>query len=218
MAVTVNAGPEYKPLFFTGLSTDAKPSTYSAPGNTKQKVPDRSEFLETDTGNQFILMNGSWIIIDHDFQQVVSLGQMFDTGYFWTSIANNANADIVLELTNDAHLWPIFSAGGEAKCNIYRNPTYTVGTALVLVNKDETSSKTTTAVAKRDPTVTAAGTEIHVEGIMGGSGGVAAGGSREIVMKHVLAGGNNYLFRINNLSGVANPAFIGLDFRDPLAA
>jgi len=217
MAVTVNSGVEYKPIFMTGLSTDTKPLTYSAPGNNKQDIPDRSEFLETDTGNTYVLYDSVWELTFSNWHQLIHNGQVFDIGYFFPSIANNGFADIIITPTNNIHIIPEFGCGGTAKVNIYRTPTYTGGTALGITNKNEESTKTTGATAVYSPSVTGVGTEIHVAGIMGGSGGNAGGAAKTLAAIHMLKGGLEYLFRIQNLSGVVQPAYIEIDYFEPLA-
>ena len=58
MTVTV---PSYNPILLEGLSTDTKPDTWEAPGNTTQSTPPRSTFLETDTGDEYYYTGETWL-------------------------------------------------------------------------------------------------------------------------------------------------------------
>jgi len=58
MTVTV---PSFNPILFEGLSTDTKPDTWAAPGQPLQATPARSNFIETDTGDEYHYSGSAWV-------------------------------------------------------------------------------------------------------------------------------------------------------------
>jgi len=90
MTVTV---PDFNPILFSGLSTDTKPSTWIAPGNVTQATPERSLFMETDTGDEYFYDGSVWRFKSRSVNNLVPNEDLF-FGFGEHDLASGNNLDV----------------------------------------------------------------------------------------------------------------------------
>lgn len=144
-------------------------------------------------------------------------GEMYEASILLSeagAIADNANADMLIQLTTPAHTIIGAACGGDAEVFVYENPTFSAaGTALTAYNKNRISSNTSSAVVTHTPTITVVGTKLFERFMPGGKAAVAQGISDgSYGHERILKGGNDYLIRVTNRAGTAQAISINLEF------
>lgn len=144
-------------------------------------------------------------------------GQTFYSSVLWgdgNEIADNANADVLIQAGAGMHIVYDIAAGGNCEVYLYRSPTNSdVGSAVGAFNKNEYSSNTSSSTITHTPTITGTGTALPAKFLPGGvktagSGGEDGSFSREIILK----GGLDYLIRVKNISGAIQPVSVALEW------
>jgi len=147
-------------------------------------------------------------------------GKAFFAGYLWTSLSDDANADLYAIVPSGVfiHATVNVSSGGESEFRVYEGSVMTSnGTLLTPFNRNRGSTKTANSTFFYDPTIDTLGDELVPSLVPGGQGPHKPGGS-DGLSQEFLYSSNNYLFRITNRSGSAIRASIGIDFYDTTAA
>jgi len=130
-------------------------------------------------------------------------------------IADNASYDMLLITGNEAEPHLVFNgaAGGTSEVILYKGTTVSNNGALIATQNMRQSLhgiKLNTLLAYTSPTVTGAGTQMHIQLLPGGSGPgqSTSGGTVRQETEWVLAVNTNYMIRVTNRSGNAQPASI----------
>ena len=147
-------------------------------------------------------------------------GEMFAAGHLWTegaAIADNANAELLIQLSDAAHFIMNVAAGGDAEIHFFENPTFSAaGTAVTAHNKNGYSSSTSTATITHGPTITGDGISLGSSLMPGGAGGNAQGGTDSgFAHEWILKTGNDYLVRVINRAGITKAISINISFYTP---
>ena len=148
-------------------------------------------------------------------------GDMFQADRLEEGVANDGTVEMLIKVPAGgvAHASFTAQAGGDARLQLFEGPTITAdGTPVTPVNRNRTSTKVSAVSVFHTPTTSAAGTPLPDKLIAGGSGGNSAGGQTEPFAEWNLKADEDYLFRITNISGVAQNIGLEVDFYDPLAA
>lgn len=150
----------------------------------------------------------------------VHAGQMFQADYMATGVANSGTIEMLVKcpVGSVVHMAFEVGAGGDAKLELFENPTVTVdGTSIAATNRNRRSSLVANATVFHTPTTTADGTALIPHGILvpGGSGGNSAGGQNEGFAEWVLKADEDYLIRLTNVSGTAQALGIELEWYEP---
>lgn len=126
-----------------------------------------------------------------------------------------AGASFDMALTANAgtspHLISVISCSQNAIVRWYENATVSGGTIFVPVNRNRESSNASESGVLLAPTVSATGTEFHVEYISAGDDKKAAG-SGAWSFEHVLKDDVTYLFRLTNVGSGSATAYISLEW------
>ena len=130
-------------------------------------------------------------------------------------IADDASYDMLIITGNEAEPHLVFSAaaGGTAEVILYKNTTVSDNGAQIAVQNMRQSLhgiNLNTMRAFTTPTITLVGNQMHIQLLPGGSGpgqGTTGGAAREET-EWVLAINTNYLIRVTNRSGNAQPISI----------
>ena len=183
---------------YIGLSTDDKPTADVPPGVT---------FTEHDNDRHWIFDGTSWREIENVFldspHKWVHEGKMWAISGRFLSTANDANADLVLEVgAVGLHVIWETRSGGDQHGSIHEAPTVTTaGTPATVSNQNRNIGDAGAPVAKKNPTITGTGTELLTWLVPGGTGGTASGGTRPSREEIILAANTKYLFRNTNKKG-----------------
>lgn len=125
------------------------------------------------------------------------------------------NATVTLGVTTAAkyaHILARGACGGDAEGELYEGATWTGGTSLNVFNKNRAKTESPTLTVVRGPTPVLLGTLLENEFIPGGTGPQAIGGAATQRAEWILKPGTQYLFRITNRSGGAQPASMALEW------
>lgn len=145
----------------------------------------------------------------------VHQGVYFSVNVFDAALVDNAVIDFLLRTTEEVHIKPFGSLGGDGTLALFEAPTTTAdGTPITPINHNRRSSLVSTTLAFRDPTVTATGLDLDTHFLPGGFGGVSQGGAGGLV-EWVLKPNEDYCFRLTNLAGVTQPGHLQLDWYEP---
>ena len=135
-------------------------------------------------------------------------GQSFALGYvadFANPIAAGGSINIAIAFPQGIN--PIFEVKGLSSGNavgyLYEGASVTGGTSITPINKNRSSTITSTGVALLNPTVSSTGTVILNEILTGGVGKKGAGGATGGNL--ILKGLTTYLFRLTNQDQNNNP-------------
>ncbi|KKM88484.1 hypothetical protein LCGC14_1258330 [marine sediment metagenome] len=166
--------------------------------------------LEYDTGEEWYFDGTAWREIDRVVVQIehkqVHNGRMWDISGLFISIANDAVADLVLEVGSD-ELYIDFSeaSSGAGYAAIYEGPTVTAetGTAAFVKNSNRTTGDSGAITALKNPTITGLGTQLIEWFSAGGTGGNSDGGTAGRESGMLLKINTKYLFRLTNKKGNA---------------
>jgi hypothetical protein len=202
---------DHEPQGFTGLSTDTKP--------TPELQAAGARFYETDTGMVYWWDGDSWqhgqITIPVEHHRIHN-GQAFFATHYFSAVANDASAELLIRANSGMHCLYEIAAGGDVEVNIFEEPTATAdGPVVTHSNRNRYSTNASNSVITHSPTISVDGVNLGGGGklIPGGSGGNAGGGSdggfgRELTCRS----GRAYLVRSTNRSGQARDMSISLDW------
>lgn len=128
-------------------------------------------------------------------------------------LAAGASIDIAIAWASGKTPHLIYSAncGGDAEVYMYENATVTGGTSFTALNRNRTSTTTSSTAILINPTVSSLGTQLHGEFIAGGVGKKAGGGDA-YASEQVLDDLTTYLFRLTNVNGTSHMAHLYLEW------
>ena len=151
---------------------------------------------------------GALITLDYVHRKIHD-GQMFHTAAYYSSVANNAYADLLVIVgAKDLHVSSVVSTIGDALITRYRNPVVSNnGTLLTYCNINDSYDLYVHALTKfyQGPTVVSAGSQMDgTIYVAGGTTGITRtantirGNTERVYTKNT-----TYLYRIQNISGGA---------------
>ena len=171
------------------------------------KKDDEYKQLKSDVSSELI-------VISHEHSKIHN-GELYSAGYYNTSVANDASIELLLQLGDKtAHTQITVSSGGDAEFYVYEGTTFSgAGTTVTPVNHNRSSSNTATTTVTHTPTLTADGTLLWAQYIVGGSGPVSPGtqmisGDDQVVY----AKNTDYLMRLTNRGGANQPLQVVFTF------
>jgi len=166
---------------------------------------------------------GNLCTISHEHYRIHN-GNSYEAGFIWsegTAIADNANADLVIQVNSAMHVIFDIAVGGDCEVRYYTNTVWSIPSPQDLVtayNKNEYSANTTSNVIYANPTVSDVGTLKVPKFIPGGGifgqGGTDGGFSREKIWA-VGSPVDSRLIRVTNRSGAATQVSITLEWYEP---
>ncbi len=166
--------------------------------------------LEYDTGEEWYFDGTAWREIDRVVVQIehkqVHNGRMWDISGLFISIADDAVADLVLEVGSDElYIDTTESSAGDRHGSIHESPTVTGGTgsAALVKNANRATGDSGAITALKGPTITNTGTLLVEWYSSGGTGGNATGGQAGRESGMILKMNTKYLFRLTNKKGNA---------------
>lgn len=148
------------------------------------------------------------LVVEPSVSANVHRGKLFDVTFVDQSIASSGTLEVLIQTgTSKVHLDFSVSGGGNGLLQIFEGPTITAaGTALTAYNKNRSSSTTLLSTVTHTPTLSADGTKIDEELVLGGSGPHASGGEGGGgFTEWILAASTAYLFRVENLNATTHP-------------
>ena len=125
-------------------------------------------------------------------------------------LADNATLEVLIQAGNQPmHTVYAAAAGGDAEIALFEGTTFSAaGTAMPARNMSRLSTNTALATITHTPTTTLDGAQLQNAFLPGGAGGPPStpGGAARQDTEWVLAPDTNYLLRLTNRSGGAQPA------------
>ena len=160
---------------------------------------------------------GGQVVISQEHYQLQT-GDTFLVSYKSPDDANIADDGTVnLHIATGAkqvHLSAWASCGGDMEAELLEGTTIDgdTGTEMTVYNKRRASATASLSTVKRDITVDSAGTLLEHRFIPGGDGGNAVGGARGEQDEWIVAANTNYMLRITNRAGTAQPMSIEIEW------
>lgn len=149
-------------------------------------------------------------------------GVFFGAQYSAASVADGSSINVLITTTANGgavHMRVSSAAGGNATLYVFEDPTVSVaGTAVSAYNRNRTSALTPTTVITHTPTNTPDGTQIAGGFLPGGRGGNAAGNISSMFEEIIMKANEQYLIRLTNNAGTAQPLSVVLDWYEPAQA
>lgn len=159
------------------------------------------------------------LVMQDEIHANIHRGVMFSGSYFDLAIADDASIEILFQVdaSQSAHLRFGGASGGDAELEIFEGTTFSAaGTAVPTNNRNRLSGNTASTVITHTPTLTGDGTSLMAMYVPGGTGFLfTQGGQSRSFEEWILVPGQDYLMRITNRSGVAQPLSALLDFYEP---
>ena len=159
------------------------------------------------------------LVIQGMVHRMIHLGTLYEIGYVNETVADNGDIELLVTTAvgQSAHMRFIAAAGGDARIALFENPTVSnVGTGLTEINRNRLSSNTAETAVTHTPTTSADGTQLMDHLLPGGSGFFGGGGGSETSFEEfILKPNEQYLFRITNIAGTAQPVGASLTFYEP---
>lgn len=153
----------------------------------------------------------------HDW---IHKGLMFSSVQYNGSVADDGAITYLIQVAagQEAHLRLRGSAGGDAELAFYEGPTFSdAGSAAGVFNRKRSSVITPQTTITTGPTVSNVGTLVDFDFVAGGIGRAqSVGGDASFFQEWILTPGENYLFRMTNIAGTAQPLHLSLDWYEPL--
>jgi len=155
------------------------------------------------------------ITISHEHSKVHE-GNFFACGYYNQSVINNGVLEFLFQTPADStvHTYMKVITGGDAEFTAFEGTTFSAaGTSCSIINHNRSSTKVPISVSSSTPTLITDGTQLWLEFIPGGSGGLTPGavqmpGFEQVVLEK----DTNYLFRIKNIAGTSEPLQFMISF------
>ena len=173
--------------------------------------------LRDDVVDNFVAVDvGGHLLFIDSLHNRIHAGSFFSAGISNAALANGAVLELLIQTpaTGTIHLRGEAAAGGNAGIEMYEGTTFSAaGTASPSANHNRLSSNVSTVVVTHTPTLTADGSQLVSDIIIGGQTGKAFGGSVS-PEEWLLDQSQVYLLRLTNTAGTVQPARIALDFYD----
>lgn len=149
-----------------------------------------------------IVGNPSLVTLDEPHDQIHD-GNYYTVSNNYIGVTNNSYADFhILTGSKAVHSTFTVVSLGEAITDLYRGTTYTnAGTPVPVFNNNEISSNVAIFTAKSHPVINVLGTNIFESLINGGTGAASVGGIQSYRIERILAHNQDYLLRVQNISG-----------------
>lgn len=184
---------------------------YEAGRNPKMRGlrnPDPAGHIPDDTFTQVVM---------GDIHAYIHDGRFYIASYISLSLANNAELDILIRVTDVMHVRPFVSSSGESIVDFYEGSTFSaVGTELDAINRNRFSPRAATTSIFHTPTITDVGSILLSQTLMpGGQGGNATGGSGASDFEEWILAPGDHLFRITNIGGAAKNVSMQLNWYEP---
>lgn len=156
------------------------------------------------------------VITQQELDHIIYHGNAYGVGYYNAAVANGSSIDLLVSCDDvPLSVQLKIAGGGDCLLNLYENPTISSpGTTLTAINLNRNSTKTCGASVSHTPTVSSVGTLIYQLYAPGGTGGNASGGDASF-QRGILKKGEEYLFRLTNISGGTKPMQISLIYFNP---
>jgi hypothetical protein len=159
--------------------------------------------------------NGA-IIVQDEVHTSVHKGILFHAGRFVVALAADATIVLLIQVAagQSAHMRFGLAAGGDTEVELFEGPTFSAaGTTITPLNRNRFSSNTAQTTITHTPTTSADGTELAHTMMPGGTGPAQSpGDTGGSFSEWILKTGEDYLFRVTNRSGAAQPTSLSLDF------
>lgn len=163
--------------------------------------------------------NSGHLIAMSEIHARIHEGTMFSVDQVDTALADTASLTYLISTSasQSAHLRVLAALGGDARLQFFENPTVTMaGSAVTPINRNRFSSNVAASTVTTGPTVSSDGTELLDIILPGGSGFfLSPGSSGNAFEEYILKLDEDYLARVTNISGSAQPASLQLDFYEP---
>jgi hypothetical protein len=149
----------------------------------------------------------------------VHQGRVFHAGGIDEALAASAAFELLFQVgVNSVHLRASVTVGGNMRGEFYENPDIiSAGTVVPNINRNRTSSKTSTLVLTAAPTLMDDGDLLSTVIVAGGSGGQTPGGQSEPFFEWILAPNTNYLGRLVNITNNAQVIGVANEWYEPNA-
>lgn len=159
------------------------------------------------------------LVVMDEVHYNIHRGIMFQADYFQATLADDGAVALLVQVDDSqpAHMRLGVATGGDAEIEIYEGPTISAsGTGIQAVNRNRISSNTPSTLISHTPTISVDGISLSHLLLAGGTGFLSTpGGQGRTFEEWVLQPGENYLVRVTNRAGTAQPVSIGLDFYEP---
>lgn len=150
-------------------------------------------------------------------------GEFFTGGFFNQAVADNASLEILIQVAASVSMHALFVArvGGDAIARFYEDSTFSgQGDDMLVSNRNRFSANLGTkaspvSVLTTTPTGIVPGTLLAEEFLPGGTGFITGGNTVPAFQEWVLQTGKVYYGQLENVSGVANPMNIEIEFYEP---
>lgn len=200
---------------------------YPAAGDTTRRLKDlgdgtheqRQVLVGASGGEAEVDGVAGALVVQGMVHRMIHRGLLFETSHVDESVADNGVVEILITTAagQSAHMRFTAAAGGDARVALFENPTVSdAGTGISEVNRNRNSSNTADTAVTHTPTTSDDGTQLMDHLLPGGSGFFATGGGAESSFEeYILKASEQYLFRVTNISGAAQPVGVALTFYEP---
>ncbi len=161
--------------------------------------------------------NGALIVIDAVHNNIHQ-GIMFQSDLVDLILADDASLDLLIRViaNTSAHMRFHAAIGGDGQAFMYEDPTTSAdGTPVARNNRNRFSSNTSDTLIFSGPTVTGVGDLLPTGIIPGGGAGTPGIGGQIGSFEEWMLAPADYLFKLTNKSGGAQPASVALDWYEP---
>jgi len=144
-------------------------------------------------------------------------GELFSADHFEVGLADAAELDfrITTPASPTVTLVDIVIEGiGDGDVEIFENGTISVGNAITPLDLNRQTDNTATTVVTEGPTVSAPGTSIAKDVLLGGTKNSAVPAEASSTFAMILKVSEDYLLRITNESGAASNYSVKITFKE----
>jgi hypothetical protein len=180
----------------------------SAGGNrtvVKPATPMPVELTNSESRNGSDAIGASLVTMPIVHQRI-HLGQVFTFSHVFSSVADDANADILIKVPAgiECHAICDVVGGGNFEILIYEGTTVSGdGTAVTVHNRNRSSAAMPDTDTFYTPTISATGTLLYSGFNPGGTKSSAVGGDFRFDNEIIFKASTNYLIRMTNRAGAA---------------
>lgn len=142
-------------------------------------------------------------------------GKFFQADYVDEALADDGTMELLVRLDagEGGHMRFRASIGGDGRLQLFEGPTVSsAGTGLTVFNRNRRSSNAADISVYHTPTTSDDGDALSDEIIPGGGIFFSAGGKQDSFEEWILMPSTDYLLRLTNISGAAQPASISADW------
>jgi hypothetical protein len=168
----------------------------------------------TDGTYNLILNNGAALSIDSTHEEI-NIGNTYTANNYFSNVGDNNYADmhLIAGSTKAPHAQMFISTAGKSYIYLYRGATYSnSGTAVTIYNRNGESSNTTQSSVYYSPTISNSGTMVYQALLPGGKGKATVGGQTSSKSEAIFKYSNDYLLRVQNVSGGNSDIAIEINF------